>query len=97
MSSFSRVFTLEVDGRAILSFEAQNSSTAKQICKESWLRDDLTSLTSSGVPLASVGSTLSVRFASPEEITVFEQAAPEPSDEMVIAYLIELDRSKSGP
>jgi hypothetical protein len=39
---FSRVFTLEVDGRPTLAFEAARTREAQQICKESWLRGDLT-------------------------------------------------------
>ena len=48
---FSRIFTLETDGRAILTFEASNASEAKQLCNESWLLDDLKCFTSNGVPL----------------------------------------------
>ena len=90
---FSRVFTLEVDGRATLAFEASATKQAMELCKESWLLDDLTFLRSNGVPLGAVGSRLSVRPATPEEITVYEQAAEsaEPSDDMVLAYLVELD------
>ena len=90
---FSRVFTLEVDGRATLAFEASATKQAMELCKESWLLDDLAFLRSNGVPLGTVGSRLSVRPATPEEITVFEQAAEsaEPSDDMVLAYLVELD------
>ena len=88
---FSRVFTLEVDGRATLTFEASGTRQAQQICKEAWLRDDLTLFRSNGIQLATVGARLSVRLATPEEITVFEQASPEPSDDMVLAYLVELD------
>jgi hypothetical protein len=90
-AAFSRVFTLEVDGRPILAFEAKGLKLAREICKESWLRDDLTSLRSNGIPLAAVRSKLSVRPAIAEEITIFEQAGPEPSDDMVLAYLVELD------
>jgi hypothetical protein len=79
---FSRVFTLEVDGRATLAFEASATRQAMQICKESWLLDDLTFLRSNGVPLGTVGSRLSVRPATPEEITVYEQAA-EPAEPSV--------------
>jgi len=89
--TFSRVFTLEVDGRPTLTFEAKGLKLAREICKELWLRDDLTSLRSNGVALATVRSKLSVRPATADEIAVFEQAAPEPSDDMVLAYLIELD------
>jgi hypothetical protein len=90
---FSRVFTLEVDGRPTLSFEARNTSDARQLCKESWLRGDLIVLSSGGVPLCSDRSKLTVRLATDEEAAIYEQAATiaKPSDDMVIAYLIELD------
>jgi hypothetical protein len=91
--AYSRVFTLEVDGRAILAFEANNTRQAKQLCKETWLLDDLKVFTSDGVPLCSPASALSVRTATPEETTFFEQAAAAAklSDDMVLAYLVELD------
>jgi hypothetical protein len=43
------------------------------------------------------GSKLSVRLATPEETTIFEQAAEsaEPADDMVLAYLVELDGVRS--
>jgi alcohol dehydrogenase class IV len=91
-----RVFTLEVDGRPILAFEAARISEAKQICKETWLLNDLIVLKSGGVPLRTAQSKLSVRPATSEEITIFEQAAPEPSDEMVLAFLVELDVARRG-
>jgi hypothetical protein len=89
--SFSRVFTLEADGRPILAFAASRLSEARQICKEAWLLDDLAALKSGGMPLRTAQSELSVRGATPEETTVFEQAAPEPSGDMVLAFLVELD------
>jgi hypothetical protein len=90
-STFSRVFTLEVDGRPIFAFAASRLSEARQICKEAWLLDDLAALKSGGTPLRAAQSKLAVRPATPEEITVFEQAAPEPPGEMVLAFLVHLD------
>jgi hypothetical protein len=89
----SRVFTLEVDGRATLAFEATSTRLAHQICKETWLQDDLAFLRSNGVPLGTLRSKLTVRLATSEEAIVFDQAAEstEPSDEMVLVYLVELD------
>ena len=89
--TYSRLFALEVDGRPIIAFEASRINEARQICKESWLLDDLAVLKSGGAPLRAAKSKLSVRPATSEEITVFEQAAPEPSDEMVLVFLVELD------
>ena len=90
-AAFSRVFALEVDGRPILAFEARRIREAQEICKGSWLLDDLAGLKSGGAPLRAATSRLSVRPATSEEITVFEQVSQEPSDEMVLAFLIELD------
>ena len=49
--AFSRVFTLEVDGRPTLAFEASRTREAQEICKGAWLRDDLIVLSSGGIPI----------------------------------------------
>jgi len=92
-AAFSRVFTLEVDGRPILAFEASGTREAQKLCQESWLHNDLSILTSGGVRLRTAKSKLSVRPASPDEATVFALVANRvnPSDGMVLAYLVELD------
>jgi hypothetical protein len=72
---FSREFTLEVDGRPILAFEAGGNRKAQQIFNESWLLDDLSLLRSGGVSLRTAQSKLSVRPATPEEAAAFGQAA----------------------
>jgi hypothetical protein len=95
--SVSRVFALQVDERPILAFAASRLSEARQICKEDWLLDDLAVLTSGGTPLRTLQSKLWVRPATPDEITVFEQAAPEPSGEMVLAFLVDLDLKRREP
>jgi hypothetical protein len=91
--SFSRVFTLNVNGRPTLAFEAGSRSEARQVCKETWLWDDLTNLTSGGAPLCTAQSKLSVRLATSEEASTFTTAANLAglSDEVVLRYLIELD------
>jgi hypothetical protein len=91
---FSRIFTLEVDGRPTLAFEASGTKQAKEICRESWLLDDLSSLTSSGERLRTSKSKLSVRLASPDEASIFSLAAntmEDASDDMVLVYLVNLD------
>jgi hypothetical protein len=95
MTGFSRVFTLEVDGRPILTFESDNSAQAKQLSKETWLIDDLSTLTSGGAPITTPQSTLSVRFANAEEAIVFGHVAQTAklSDDLMIAFLVELDKS----
>jgi hypothetical protein len=93
MADFSRVFTLEVDGRPILAFEARGTRDAYGICKEAWLHDDLASLKSDGVPLPTPEANLSVRLATAEEAIIFGRGADmaKPSDEMVLVYFVELD------
>ena len=96
---FSRGFTLEVDGRPILAFEAGGHRDAQQFCKETWLHDDLAELKCGGVPLYTAQSKLSVRPATAEEEAIFlGQAADarEPSDDMSIGYLIEPDSIEDG-
>jgi len=48
---------------------------------------------SNGIPLCDANSNLSVRRASAEEARLFGQAAAsaKPSDDLVLAYLVELD------
>ena len=93
MTDYSRVFTLEVDGKPILTFEATRLREAQPLCKEHWLREDPTSLTSNGVSLLNANAKLSVRLATLAETDVFRQAvaATEQSDDMMLAYLVELD------
>ena len=92
-AAFSRVFTLEVDGRPILAFEAGRTREAQQICKESWLLDDLILLNLGGIPLLTAKSKLSVRMATAEEAIVFDRTArsAKPSDDLTLAYLVEFD------
>jgi hypothetical protein len=93
MTIYSRVFTLEVDGRATLTFEAGSAREAQGLCKEVWLRDDLDELMSDGVQVYTPAARLSTRPANAEETVVFTNIAgiAEPSDELLLVYLIELD------
>jgi len=76
-----------------LAFEARNVREAQELCKESWFYGDLTCLKSGGVPLYTAQSKLSVRPATAKEAAIFSQASDvaKPSDDMVLAYLAELD------
>jgi hypothetical protein len=98
-TAFSRVFTLEVDGRPTLAFEASGTKEARQICQESWLLNDLSTLTSSGVRLRTAKSKLIVRPASPDEATIFRLVADTtiPSEDIVLAYLVRLDGQEGRP
>ena len=45
------VFTLDVDGRPTLTFEAGSTRAARELCNEEWLRGDLSARRSNGSPL----------------------------------------------
>jgi hypothetical protein len=99
-TAFSRVFVLEVDGKPTLAFEASSTREAQQLCKEPWLLDDLSTFTSGGVRLRTSESGLSVRPASPYEASIFSLAVnsmEDASDDMVIAYLVDLDDQDDRP
>ena len=98
-AAFARVFTLEVDGRPTLAFEASGTREAQQLCQELWLHNDLSILTSGGVRLRTAKSKLSVRLAFPDEATVFALVANKmkPSEDMVLAYLVDLDGQEDLP
>jgi hypothetical protein len=45
------VFTIEVDDKPTLTFEARQLREAAELSKEEWLRADLNTLNSNGIPL----------------------------------------------
>ncbi|MCK1474249.1 hypothetical protein IVB27_05330 [Bradyrhizobium sp. 197] len=95
MTVFSgSVFAMNVDGKAIFAFEAKNFREAFELCKEEWVRDDLTTITSNGLPLCSSTAKLTVRRADEAEIVIYRNAANQAqTEDLVLAYLVELDRA----
>jgi hypothetical protein len=88
------VFALEIGGKPVLTFEAKNLREAHELCREHWLREDFTRLTSNGVPLWDGAAHLRARYASDHEKIFYREAAKgaeSPLDELVLAYLVELD------
>jgi hypothetical protein len=89
----SQIFTLEVDGRPTLVFEATEFAEATQICVDADLRSDLRALTSDGIPICAENAMLKARPAVQEEVVAFEHAvklAPA-SDEPTMAFLVKID------
>ena len=70
-----------------------------KFAKKSWLLNDLSILRSGGARLRTAKSKLSVRPASPDEATVFGLVANRmnASEEMVLAYLVDLDSQEDRP
>jgi hypothetical protein len=88
-----RILTIEIGGTPTLTFEAQNFREAQRLCREQWLKDDLAEAKSNGVPLWDGKALLRARIALPDESAVFAKAKNngQPSDGMMLVYLIELD------
>jgi hypothetical protein len=90
----SAIFTLEIGDKPILAFEAKNLRESSELCREQWLRDDVTRLKSHSVSLWDGKAALKTRYASEVEKAAFVEASGEaPSDEMILVYLVELDAS----
>src|SRR3954452_24118520 len=94
MTVFSgSVFAMDVHGKATFAFEAKNFPEAFELCKESWVREDLITMTSNGVPLCSSTAKLTVRRADEAEIVMYRDAALKAqTEDLVLAYLLDLDR-----
>src|SRR5260370_35769750 len=90
--SFS-IFTIEVDGKPTLAFEAKRYSEAEAICGDQGLRATLSLLKSGDVPLCGDSALLDVRLAHPDEPAVYRQAADasQPIDGLLLVYLLESD------
>ena len=89
----SRIFTIEIGDTPTLTFEAQNLREAQELCHEQWLKDDLAEAKSDGAPLWDGKAKLRARMALPDESALFTEANNngQPSDGLMLVYLIELD------
>jgi hypothetical protein len=94
IASSGVVFAMDVDGKATFAFEAKNFREALELCKEAWVRDDLTTITSNGLPLCSSTAKLTVRRADEAEIVIYRNAAIQAqTEDLILAYLVDLDRA----
>jgi hypothetical protein len=86
------IWTLEIDGKPTLAFEAMKYREAGKICHQEWLRLELGQRKINNVPLCVAVSRLRIRLARPAEMLLYRQAAEanKLSDDG-LAYLIELD------
>ena len=63
----ARLFTVEIDGKPIVSIEAISSREANELLKEEWFREDLCELRSGGEPLWDGKANLRSRPANEAE------------------------------
>jgi hypothetical protein len=88
------VFTLEIDGRPIVSFEAKGTREAQEMTKEEWLLEDLMILTTEERPLWDGKAPVRARFASEAETARYRDIVAEADEEggdIVLAFLVALD------
>src|SRR5258708_39945013 len=87
------IFTIEVDGRPTLAFEAKRYSGAEAICEDEELRATLRLLKSGEGPICGDNARLDVRLARPDEAAVYRPAAgtSQSIDDLLLAHLVELD------
>jgi hypothetical protein len=88
------IFTIEVDGKPTLAFEAKRYSEAEAICQGEQLRTKLSALGSGDFPLVpGENAILVVRLANRDEAARYKQAAAgsDSTDDLLLVYLVELD------
>jgi len=87
------IFTIEVDGKPTLAFEAKRYSEAEAICRDEQLRTKLGALESGDFPLSGENAILDVRLANRDEAARYKQAAAgsHSTDDLLLVYLVELD------
>jgi len=92
--AFSKIFTVEIEGKPIVSFEAASTREAAELLKEDWFRGELQSLASSGAPLWDGVAGLRSRPANQVEIdrhrSMIDEAADESGD-LFLAFAVTLD------
>ena len=87
------IFTIEIDGKPTLAFEAKRHSEADAICGDETLRAKLLLLKSGGVPLCDDNAVLDARLAHADEASHYKQVAgaSQPTYDITVVYLVELD------
>ena len=86
-----RVYTLEIDGKPVLTFPASSFREAQSILKEEWLLNDLRELKSQGASVWDGKTKLVVRNADTAESGKFgRESKRNNGDDLPIVYLVEV-------
>src|SRR4030088_3273205 len=93
------IFSVKVDGKPTLAFEAKRYSEAEAICGDEGLRAKLSLLKSGDVPSCGDNAILDVRLAHPDEAALYRQAAgaSRSTGDLMLVYLVELDGAVDQP
>jgi hypothetical protein len=89
-------FVLEVGGRAVLAFFADDIEHAQTFCSQDWFWDELATYRSSGCPILDSTSDLRIRHAKPCEVAELQIALGlerfrKEYDGYVFAFLVPVD------
>jgi hypothetical protein len=86
------IYTIEVDGKPTVTFEARQLREAAELCHEAWFREKLARKLSNGVPIIRIASKLRARMANETERVIYQRkATTSPSDDISLVYLVELE------
>jgi hypothetical protein len=86
------IFSIDINEKPTVTFEAQNLREARELCHEHWLKEDLLEAKSKGVPLWDGKAKLRARRALPQEAARFAEAKKhvDTSDGPTFFYLVDL-------
>ncbi|HEY0330055.1 MAG TPA: hypothetical protein VGC77_13255 [Rhodopseudomonas sp.] len=86
------IFTIDIGGRPILTFEAANLREAHEVCHEHWLLADLRQMTHRGAPVWDGKTRLRARYATDPEKSAYRNApAGREDEELTLVYLFDVD------
>jgi hypothetical protein len=87
------IFTVEINGTPTVALQAERHKHAESLCEQDRFRTDLSTLTSNGSPLWDASAIMKVRLATPAKTVLYRQAtqSTEPSEDISIVYLVDLD------
>jgi hypothetical protein len=86
------VFAVDVNGKAVLTFEARLYSEAEAIVADERLRAALRAVKSGGDTLCDDYSILRLRLARPDEAKRYKMTPSETTDDhLKLVYLVDLD------
>ena len=85
------LFTLEINGRPTLAFQAKRHKDAESLCEQENFRADLSGLTSNRTPLWDVQATMKIRLSNAEEATIYRRATESIIATDYLVYLINID------
>lgn len=88
------IYTVDVDAKPTVAFEAKNLREANELIKEEWFLNDLRSRKSDGHPLWDGTAPLRIRIADEAASKHYQEAAGEGIDAidgLVMAFLVTLD------